>query len=567
VLVSGRALAVYRDLATEQSRVVGEIQPGEMIGEMGMLTGEPRSTSVVCWRDSEVLSLDRQAFERIISANPRALMAISQAVIQRQRRQITRGQAAATSTVSTVSILPAGGDDGASLGAFSELLAAALGQHGVTRHVSVAQLPPGISEALTHGTGDLRMRGWLDELERVSRFVILQADPAPTQWSEWYIRQADRILLVAQSNSPPGLGRLEQQAQSLGAIDVAIVQQDLVLLQPAVDRLPIGTGAWLKPRVGQVHGHHHVHLGTPATVERVARFIAGRAIGLALGGGGARGFAHIGVIRALREAGVPVDVVAGTSMGSVIGAECALGWSVGEMNRRNRHAFIDQHPLRDYTLPMVAANSGRAAARMLRGLFGEVEIEDLWSTYVAISSNMTRASVAAHSTGLLRKYVRASIAVPGILPPVAEGGELLVDGGVLNNVPADIVRGLVGTGSVIAVDVNPREGLHASEDYGEILNGWEVAWRRFSPLARALEVPTIYDVLERMTMLGSIHQAAMTVQPTADLYLHPPTDMVRFLDFSRLDEHAQRGYEFARPLVDAWAQRSGNARSVRWSTG
>jgi predicted acylesterase/phospholipase RssA len=204
-------------------------------------------------------------------------------------------------------------------------------------------------------------------------------------------------------------------------------------------------------------------------------------------------------------------------------------------------------------------HSGRGVARALRGLFDDVQIEDLWSTYVAVCSNLTRGSVAAHSRGPLRKYVRASISVPGLLPPVTDGGELLVDGGVLNNLPADIARDLVGTGAVIAVDVNPQAGLLASEDYGEVLDGWEVAWRRMNPRARPLVMPGIHDLLERMTMLGSIQQAAQTVQATADLYLHPPTDMVPFLDFSAMDVHIQRGYEFARPLVRSWAERTGYA--------
>jgi predicted acylesterase/phospholipase RssA len=142
---------------------------------------------------------------------------------------------------------------------------------------------------------------------------------------------------------------------------------------------------------------------------------------------------------------------------------------------------------------------------------------------------------------------------------VIDGGELLVDGGVLNNLPADIARDIVRTGAVIAVDVNPRAGPRASDDYGDVLDGWQLAWRRLSPKAHPLPMPGIHDLLERMTMLGSIQQATQSVQATADLYLHPPTDMVRFLDFGAMDDHVQRGYEFSRPLVRAWAERTGYA--------
>jgi len=272
-------------------------------------------------------------------------------------------------------------------------------------------------------------------------------------------------------------------------------------------------------------------------------------------------------VRALREAGVPSDAIAGTSMGSIIGAECALGWTDAEMRARNHEAFIERHPLLDYTLPLVAMLSGRGVTRMLRGLFDDVQIEDLWLTYAAVASNLTDGTVLAGSRGLLRKYIRASCSVPGILPPVSDNGQLLVDGGVLNNIPADIVRDVVGPGVVIAVNVNPSEGLRASDELGDVLEGWSIAWRRVNPFRKSLAIPNIHDMLERMTMLASIQQAAGVVQATADLYLHPPTDMVRFLDWHAMDAHIERGYEYARPLVAAWAEQSGYAGTAPWSTG
>ena len=559
IIAGGRAVAIHRDETTATTRVVGEIGPNEIIGEMGMLTGEPRSATIVCTRDSELVRLDRPTFERLMTTHPRLLLTVSQTVIQRLRRQVENRR---TPPSGTIAILPAGSDDSGLLGGFADALAAALGKHSATRYVTRADLPVDLADELARDASAPRVVDWLNHLERTCQYVILQADSHPSTWTERCLRQADRLLFVARAECTPEPGPLEQQAARLAA-GVTAAHQELVLLQTSAARLPYATGRWLELRAGQLERHHHVHLGTPATVERVARFVAGRAVGLALGGGGARGFAHIGVVRALREAGVPIDVVAGTSMGSVIGAQCALGWSTGEMLRRSRVGFIDQHPLSDYTLPLVAAYSGRGAARMLRGLYGDVQLEDLWTTFVAVSSNMTQGTVAAHTHGRLRKYVRASMSVPGLLPPVTEHGDLLVDGGVLNNLPADIVRDLVGSGAVIAVDVNPRHGLRAPADYGEILDGWEVAWRRFSP--RPLAVPGIHDVLERMTNLGSIHQAAQSVQATADLYLHPPTDMVRFLDFHAMDAHAERGYQFARPLVAEWASQTGYANEVRWS--
>jgi predicted acylesterase/phospholipase RssA/CRP-like cAMP-binding protein len=556
VLVSGRALAVHYDAARGTTRIVNEIRPSETIGEMGLLSGEPRSVSVVCSRDSELLRFERTSFDRLLEDHPRALFGMSRTLVDRLRHGTLEGRPARRQTLLTLAVLPAASTDAQLLRAVATSLASALREHGPTGHVSSADVPP-----------DLRITEWLNDLEQAHRFLVLEAESGATPWTERCIRQADRLLQVARAEASGQPGPVEEQVARLCA-GPAAPSLELVLVQSRRDVLPVGTARWLSARGKTMSRHHHIHLGTPATFARLARWLAGRAVALALGGGGARGFAHIGVIRALREMHVPIDLVVGTSMGAIVGAQCALEWTTAEMLRRNHAAFIARNPLADYTLPLVAAHSGRGAARMLRELFGDVQIEDLWTAYADISSNLTRGTVAAHSSGSLRKNVRASISVPGILPPVAESGDLLVDGGVLNNLPADVARELVGNGPVIAVDVNPRTGLRVSEDYGEVLDGWSVATRRANPFGRRWRMPTIYDLLERMTMFGSIQQAAQSVQAAADLYLHPPTDMVRFLDFRTMEAHAQRGYEFALPLVARWVEQgAADMGAAGWSIG
>ena len=200
-LIRGRALAVYQDEATGLSQIVGEIGRGETIGEMGILTGEPRSLTVVCSRDSELLRLDRATFERLVVEHPRILLSVSQTVIERLRRRNVTHRRASTATPVAVAMLPAGGDDGSLLAPFAEALATALGRYGPSCHVSAAHLPAELSDALAQNAADPRVVGWLNDLEQAHRFVVLQAEAEPSPWTERCIRQADRRLLVARTET------------------------------------------------------------------------------------------------------------------------------------------------------------------------------------------------------------------------------------------------------------------------------------------------------------------------------------------------------------------------------
>ncbi len=279
-------------------------------------------------------------------------------------------------------------------------------------------------------------------------------------------------------------------------------QQSLILLHPNSNQEPRGTHAWLTPR--QVSGHYHIRWDREADVARLARFLAGRAVGLVLSGGGTRGFAHIGVIRALAEAHVPIDFIGGTSMGSFIAAQYAMGWDYDLMLQRN---MALSRSVFDFTLPLVALLRGRRLARKLQLAFGERHIEDLWLPYFCVSSSLTRAEAVVHRLGPVWRSLRASAGLPGILPPLAYDGDWLVDGALLNNLPIDIMSNLCDGGIVIAVDVGVSMDMAESVPYGESLSGWQVVWNKVNPFATKLNVPNIATVL--LPQVNSI--ACMTI--------------------------------------------------------
>jgi NTE family protein len=312
---------------------------------------------------------------------------------------------------------------------------------------------------------------------------------------------------------------------------------------------------------GIFESHHHLRAGETGDIRRLARFVAGRAIGLVLAGGGARGYAHIGVIKALIEAGVPFDHLGGTSMGAVIAAGLAAEWELEELITRMRDAFVDRNPLSDFTLPLIALLRGKKASERLREHFGDIRIEELPKPFFCVSSDLTTGRIHVHRTGPLWRALRASVALPGILPPVSHHGHLLVDGGVMNNLPVDVMAAQ-SRGPVIASDVTGEVDLYVTDSrYGE-RPVWSLLWQRMRGS------PSIVSILMRSGTVGSEAQRRV-VREQADLLFEPPLPEIGLRDWHALEQAIAEGYAHARmridqhgvPLCDLWAE--GPAVAVR----
>jgi NTE family protein len=292
----------------------------------------------------------------------------------------------------------------------------------------------------------------------------------------------------------------------------------------------------------------------PDDVQRLARFVAGRSVGLVLAGGAARGYAHIGVAKALIEAGVPFDRLGGTSMGAIVAAGLALEWDVDELIARIRDAFVVHTPLSDFTLPLIALLRGRQASSLLRKHFGDVLIEEMPKPFFCVSSDLTTGRIHVHRSGLLWRALRASAAIPGILPPVTtRHGHLLVDGGVMNNLPVDVMAAQ-DPGPVVACDVMGEIDLHAADRrYGE-RSIWWLLWQRMRG------TPSIVSILLRSGTVGSEAQRRL-VREKADFLFEPPLSEIGLRDWKSLDQAIADGYAHARvrieqhgiPLSDAWS--------------
>jgi predicted acylesterase/phospholipase RssA len=273
-------------------------------------------------------------------------------------------------------------------------------------------------------------------------------------------------------------------------------------------------------------------------------------VGVVLGGGGARGFAHLGVLRALAEAGVPIDWVGGTSIGAVVAALAARRLAPDASLALCRERFAS---LRDPTFPLVSLLAGRRIRDQLDLAFGAAAIEDLPLPYLCVSTNLSRATQTVHERGPLVRAIRASVSLPGILPPVSLGTDLHVDGALVNNLPIDVMATKPEIGTVIAVDVSPEVEMRAPANFQSELSGWRVLWQRLGPRASRIELPTIMNVLTRSALVASIYSARERhAAEAASLYLRVPVTDLRLLAFERVDEIARRGYESTREAIHAW---------------
>jgi predicted acylesterase/phospholipase RssA/CRP-like cAMP-binding protein len=540
VVVFGRLRAVLRDPA-HGDQVLGEIGRGESVGEMALLTGDPRSATVCAVRDTVLIKLTKAAFERVVARQPQVMLEMARLIIARYQRHI---RSSAQIRPVALAIVPCTEAVAATEVAAALVRALSPGHRVLSLDAGRLQREYRPSEPDADAPFEsAELAGWLQEQELQHDYLVYAGDPRPSPWTRLCVRQADLVLLVADAGSVAELR--PELRELLRATDGAgLARRELVLLYDSQRAMPGGTAEWLAQVA--VSAHHHVDPGRPADFERLARLLTGRAIGLVLGGGGARGLAHIGVIRALEEARIPIDLVGGTSSGSIVGGQFASGWESGRILAESRKVLVENGSLNDFTLPVMALLRGRRYLGMLEKLFGERRIEDLPITFFCVSTNLTRSTCMVHRTGLVRRGIAASCAVPGLGPPVALGRDILVDGGVINNLPVDIMRGL-GRGPVFASSVSPLADLCLDREYLEMPSPWRLLVNWVNPFATRMVVPSIASTLMRTVSLPQL-----TARERADLVVEPPCEAHRLLDWRSIDQIMDTGYRAAVVAIEQW---------------
>jgi NTE family protein len=539
IVEHGRLRAVQEDGAGRR-RVLGDMGRGDIVGELSLLTGEPRRATVEAVRDTWLWRLPKEAFDRLVERSPRASLALARVIAQ-------RAHAPARPHVpppATLTLLPCGRgalDMRALRGRLVTALAP-LRPCVIDRHIVERLLGPKTADSTLSAQDDPLGR-LLDDIEGRYPLVVYVADEDDQAWTWRVLRQADRILRLV-CGEDPGLSPLEERLSKDGALSPT-AREELVRVLPDDALVPSGTEAWLAARA--MAAHHHVRLGVPRDFARLARLVTGRPIGLALSGGGARGTAHIGLLRALGEADVPVDTVAGTSAGAFVAAlfarnddPDAIAASALEFARA---------PLFDPTLPLVSLLAGHRFNCTLRRIFGDARLEDVWRPCFVTSADLATAEMVVHDCGPVWLAVRASGSVPAVVPPVPWGERLLVDGGVLNNLPVDVVRARSVDPLVIASDVSDPSASGWTRPRDAAMSGWRVLFDR---LRGRPTPPRLGDLIVRASTLAATRHFATVGVSETDLYVRLPVDGFATFDGKNVKAMMDVGYDRGRRVVDEW---------------
>lgn len=519
------SLGAFKRMPDGRSEFLGHVRAGEPVGEMAMFQGGVdingdgapdnvgHTSSVYALRDSEVLEVSREGFAKLTSAEPEILSAMIRLILSRLREGNKRNRRTAPKVFALIATSPT-----IDLSIRANSLKEALTRLGVKARI--------IDEA----EGDEKPAAFFDEAERDNDIVILTTPVSDTSWYRLATRQADRLWVLARADARPSYPLLPEDdspAQALKLVDV-------ILIHHGGERRASKPADWLNAS-GGARAFHWFSVDGPHC-DRLARTMSGRSVGVVFSGGGARAYAHVGVVRAIRELGLPIDFAGGASMGAVVAGCVAMGWDDDEIDYRIRKAFVETNPLGDWHLPVVSMVKGRRVDARLKEHFGDAEIGDLEMPFFAVSTNLTDGSYRIHRRGLLRRALRATISLPGILPPVIDNGEVLVDGAVLNNFPADVMRELQ-RGFVVGCDVaRAPEGLKA-DDFTKP-QGF-LSWVSRYGFSSA---PPIAGLLMR--------SATISINPNAgrelvDVLVLPELKNIELRDWKAYDKAVEAGYEAA----------------------
>ena len=540
LLVSGRLRAFVSD-NQGNTRQVGEVLPGEGIGEMSLLSDEPVSASVRAIHDSTLIRFGREAYLQLMSRSPQAVMKVTQVLVKRLRERIH--EVKRQEFHAPVTVIPLA--ENINTTKFSQLLDSALSQYDSSFVVNRQSLSSSDAKVFEPGkwlssTQNDQVSRIFTDYESQNNYVIYQADWQNNSWTQACLGRSNLILLVATVDSDAQLSEVEKQL--IATIELALAPRiHLILLHPNDQwRQQCGTSRWLKLR--NVDDFHHLRAWRREDFNRLARIITGNAIGLVLGGGCARGFAHIGVIRALNEMGIPIDRVAGTSMGSLIAAEVALDHDADTMLRVCHDIWLQGKPLGDFTFPAMSIVRGRRLHNRIKSFYQGWDIEDLPLRFFCVSTNLSDSVLKLHDEGCLWEAMRASGSIPGIGPPLFANKQILVDGGIVNNLPVDIMQEKFG-GVIIVVDVSPTDRLSVSETIANTPSGWQILWNRMNPFVQTHWNPSLSEIIYR-TITVSSSQLAKRNCVLADLLLTPPLQGFGPMGFHALSEISEVGYTY-----------------------
>ncbi len=497
ILVDG-TLSTSLLTANNEHKHIGTLSPIELIGELGVLSGQPRSLTVKATHHSELLKIPDQLFKELCEQYPSILLEVIKPIISRSQQtiQFIVGQ----NKCKYVVLIPA--NYSVEINQFKNKL-----NEYVEKEEDIVLLEDS-NINLTQSAD------YFSELEKKYHIIIIIVTHVEKIFSEQqvWLEKADMLYLLGNT------GKEAQIDNSIleilrGKKYLSHARHELVLLHPDETRQPEHTSKWLEKSHFALT--HHLRINNNKDYERLMRFITGKTTGLVLSGGGIKGWGHLGVIKAIEEKHILIDAIGGTSIGAVIGAcyDMAQNYEdTFEMFYYLVKLASSSFSMRAFTWPLISISNAKSGTLALQKTFGNLRIEDLWTPFFCVSANLSERMEELHTSGRIWEKTRASASLPGLVPPMVLNGQLHFDGSLLNSLPIDHMKSLLGSKSkIIASDVSTGEKDTVKYDFPPIMGFMQGLLKQFKLGYKGYVVPPFFETFVSSMLLGSSHKEKKTM--------------------------------------------------------
>ena len=497
------ALAVRR---TGDIEPIAELRAGELVGEIGFFANVPRTADVIAIRDTSVLVLTRTAYQNLAEDAPAIVEALLAALARRFAKETARiTPVRASPKARTVALIDGGCEP--LPGAFDRRM-----RDGLAATDAEIVDPARVNAMFPGRTLDTpEVADWLNKLEHAAPLVVYLGGREASAWARKAIRQADMVVFACRGDAPAeALTEVEAFACDVHPVSA----RRLVRIHDRRSGEVSGTTAWLARL--PCFMHHHVALEDQIDIDSLIRFLSGRAIGFVAAGGGSFGTAHVGIYKAFRERGVMFDVFVGTSVGSAMAAGFAKNLEAEDLERGTHEIFVRSRSFRRPTWPRYALLDHKAFDRALAHQYGhDCRIEDCWRPFAAVATNLSTHNLELIRSGRLWQAVRASSAIPGLLPPFyTPQGAMLVDGCLIDNVPLASMHQLKSGPNLVVHFGEPAAEMF-DVDYAALPGRLELITTMLMPFRKKLlpAAPSAVNVLWRSLVAHQRYDTLPTAPP------------------------------------------------------
>lgn len=548
-LVYSGSLVAYKNGENWQDNIVGFIHSGEMIGELSLVTNAFRSANIMALRQTILLQIPNKIMKKFMTEKAEVMYKITSVISKRLTNIIYRNpNKALEKKFSMMALIPAGSSRITKI--FLNKFLPVLSKYKSTfilNENTFHELMPNGNFNIDQNSAILLRSQVLTKLEKNYSLIILDCGYHLNEWSRFCLHNADTFLYIADEESAVELNPIEAYIRD-HKNQLTIIHKRLVCVYSSLIIIPKMTHKWTNGR--DITSFHNLCYQKSGSLESLARIITRCCIGLVLSGGGLLGLAHIGVIRALEEANIEVDVVGGVSSGAIIAALYASGLDSNLMINKIKNSAKKINRMKFYLwqFPISSLMSPMFGEKMIRLLCGDFYIEDLWKSFFCVACNLSTTQDKVFEYGPLKNAVLASNALPGLLSPMVMDGELFVDGGVANTMPADVMKNLYG-GFIVGVNVSQKRTIEIDKSRENFPTSREIILNRLNPFKDySIKMPLLHEIVTRSFVIGNKRKLA-EVEKFVDYLIEPDFTSVTRVKLRYIDELINIGYNSAKEII------------------